>query len=138
MQCHCCLQHTGTESSDQVRCGNENIDFKLDQYVGLVTFGLTDTMDVSVAIPIERVSLGVTVTGNQYFVLATYDQQGNRRIPRRVKSRSAHYATFVRVRQRNRRRDRQCQENILGQERERKSPSSLQRECSCGFPAVMH
>ncbi len=55
----------------------DNIDFKLDQYVGLITFGLTDTIDVSVAIPIERVSLGVTVTGNQYFVLATYDQQGN-------------------------------------------------------------
>ena len=71
------LGQTGTSSVIQYVAETENIDFKLDQYVGLVTFGLTDTLDVSVAIPIERVSLGVTVAGNQYFVLATYDPQGN-------------------------------------------------------------
>ena len=38
----------------------ENIDFKLDQYVGLVTFGLDEKTDVSVIIPFARVSIGAT------------------------------------------------------------------------------
>ena len=37
----------------------ERISFKLDQYVIVGTYGLTDRTDVSVVIPIERVSIGV-------------------------------------------------------------------------------
>lgn len=36
-----------------------NVDFHLNQYVGLVTYGLTKTTDVSVVVPINDVSLSV-------------------------------------------------------------------------------
>ena len=44
-----------------------NISMKLDQYVGVVTFGLTTKTDVSVVIPIDRVAIGVYTTGTSYF-----------------------------------------------------------------------
>ena len=45
---------------------NNRIDTKLNQYVGFLTYGLTRHMDVSVAVPFNRVSLGVSTTGTEY------------------------------------------------------------------------
>lgn len=36
------------------------------QYTALVAFGLTSRIDLSVAIPFERISMGVSVNGNEY------------------------------------------------------------------------
>ena len=44
------------------------IDARINQYVGTATFGITDHIDVSVALPFERVSLGAGVTGNENIV----------------------------------------------------------------------
>jgi hypothetical protein len=45
---------------------NNRFDTKADQYAIFGTFGLTDRIDVSVAIPFQRVSLGVTVRGTEF------------------------------------------------------------------------
>jgi hypothetical protein len=42
------------------------VDFKLDQYVGVVAFGLSDTTDLAMIIPIERVSIGASSAGTIY------------------------------------------------------------------------
>ena len=57
---------TSTQITQYVQQRND-IDFKLDQYVGIVTFGLTTKTDISVVIPIDRVSIGVSTQGNEYF-----------------------------------------------------------------------
>ena len=47
----------------------DRISFKLDQYVIVGTYGLTDRLDVSVVVPINRVSIGVGQTsGTEYFI----------------------------------------------------------------------
>jgi outer membrane putative beta-barrel porin/alpha-amylase len=48
----------------------EKIDMKLDQYVGLATFGLTANTDVSVIIPFGRVSIGTDSAVTLYSVAA--------------------------------------------------------------------
>jgi hypothetical protein len=40
----------------------EYVDFKLDQYVGLLTYGVTSRTDISVLLPFERVSIGAAPT----------------------------------------------------------------------------
>jgi len=55
---------------------NENIDFKLDQYVGLATFGLDDKTDVSVIIPFARVSIGANSVVMLYNIGADGSAQG--------------------------------------------------------------
>jgi hypothetical protein len=54
----------------------DKMDFKLDQYVALATFGLDNKTDVSVVLPFERVSLGVGTNGTQYVVGNDGSQQG--------------------------------------------------------------
>ena len=44
----------------------EHISFKYDQYVTVFTVGLTQTTDVSVIVPINRVSIGAGNVGSQY------------------------------------------------------------------------
>jgi hypothetical protein len=44
------------------------IDAKINQYVATATYGITDRIDVSVALPFERVALGVGVKGNENIV----------------------------------------------------------------------
>lgn len=46
----------------------EHISFKYNQYVGIATFGLNTSTDVTLVVPFERVSVGVGTTGSQYFV----------------------------------------------------------------------
>ncbi len=45
---------------------NLNTNFKLDQYVGVIAFGITKTTDVWMTIPINRVAIGVFSAGTQY------------------------------------------------------------------------
>ncbi len=54
----------------------DKMDFKLDQYVVLATFGLDDKTDVSLVFPFERVSLGVGTNGTQYVVGNDGSKQG--------------------------------------------------------------
>ena len=42
------------------------LDTTIDQYVAFGTFGLTNRIDVSLAVPIERISMGVRTTGTEY------------------------------------------------------------------------
>jgi hypothetical protein len=49
----------------------EHISFKYDQYVTTFTVGLTDKTDVSLILPINRVSLGVGSVGPQYQYIFT-------------------------------------------------------------------
>ena len=51
-----------------------NINFHLDQYVGILTYGLTRTTDVSVVVPFSNVSLAVTTSNFQTYV---YDSSAN-------------------------------------------------------------
>jgi hypothetical protein len=46
----------------------DSVSLKMDQYVGLVTYGINDKTDISVIVPIERVSMSTNAVGNQYFV----------------------------------------------------------------------
>ena len=56
----------------------EYVDFKFDQYVGLITFGVTRNTDVSVLLPFERVSVGATTTDDYvYSVDAAGRAQGS-------------------------------------------------------------
>ena len=50
------------------------VNFQLDQYVGLVTYGVTRTTDVSVVVPINDVSLAVTTSNFQTYL---YDSRAN-------------------------------------------------------------
>ena len=63
---------TGTPTQLQYVVQTERIAFKLDQYVIVGTYGLTDRLDVSVVVPIERVSIGVGQSsagpGTEYIV----------------------------------------------------------------------
>jgi len=45
---------------------NNRVDAKIDQYAAFASFGLTSRIDVSVAIPFERVSMGVSSKGTEY------------------------------------------------------------------------
>ncbi len=60
---------SGSKETTQYAQQTNDIDFKLDQYVGVVTFGLTSKTDVSMVIPIDRVSIGVATQGTEYFFL---------------------------------------------------------------------
>jgi len=55
------------EQSAQVVTSTENrVDTKVDQFVAFGTFGLTRTIDVSVAVPFERISMGANTAGTEF------------------------------------------------------------------------
>ena len=45
-----------------------NVGLKLDQYVGVATYGVTKKIDVSVIVPINRVSLSSSPVATNYYV----------------------------------------------------------------------
>jgi hypothetical protein len=45
---------------------NNRINSTVNQYAAYATFGLTNRIDVSIAVPFERISLGVSSTGTEY------------------------------------------------------------------------
>lgn len=46
---------------DAIAAGNSRVDLKIHQFVGYVTFGLTDSLDVSVALPLLRVDMRYSI-----------------------------------------------------------------------------
>lgn len=42
------------------------IDAKLNQYVGFLTYGVSGVVDISIAVPFNRIALGVTTVGHEY------------------------------------------------------------------------
>ena len=63
-------------SSNSTLYVTETVDsnFKVNQYVGIGTFGVTDKLDVSIIVPIERVSIGSSNLNGQEYIL---DAQSN-------------------------------------------------------------
>ena len=68
--------NNGKPTSTQYIQETLKVDFKLDQYVGVMAFGLTDTTDVAFIIPVERVSIGASSAGTAYFFLPDGTPQG--------------------------------------------------------------
>jgi hypothetical protein len=77
----------GFQFSQSVQVGNQPTDtqaissselnkvgFQLDQYVGLITYGLTSTTDVSIALPFNDVSLSAVSSNFKAYI---YDQNSN-------------------------------------------------------------
>jgi hypothetical protein len=61
-----------SQQNPQVVTSTQNrVDAKVDQYVAFGTFGLTDRIDVALAIPFESISMGVSSTGTEYCTTCT-------------------------------------------------------------------
>lgn len=61
------LLYFPSQNSPTVVTATENrLDTHVDQYVAFGTFGITDRIDVSLAIPIERVSMSLSSSGTEY------------------------------------------------------------------------
>jgi hypothetical protein len=65
------LDSPGASGPDTLAAVNSRIDLKIHQYVGYVTFGLTDNIDVSAAVPVLRVDMRYTINER------LYDSNGN-------------------------------------------------------------
>jgi hypothetical protein len=52
---------TNPTTPDALAVGNSRVDLKIHQFVGYMTFGLTDGIDVSVAVPVLRVDMRYTL-----------------------------------------------------------------------------
>jgi len=48
---------------------NTNLKFKIDQFIGVATFGISNRIDLSAIVPVEYVSLGATTSGSQSYVV---------------------------------------------------------------------
>jgi hypothetical protein len=47
-----------------------NVHFKIDQYIAIATYGINNKLDVSIILPIERVSIGAATSNtNEYLVV---------------------------------------------------------------------
>jgi hypothetical protein len=56
-----------SEQNPQFVTSTENrVDTKIDQFVVFATYGLTSRLDISVAVPFERISMGVSSNGTEY------------------------------------------------------------------------
>ncbi len=55
-----------SQNATVITATDNRVDSRVNQYVVFGTFGLSDHVDVSVAIPIERVSLGVASKGTEF------------------------------------------------------------------------
>jgi hypothetical protein len=53
-----------------------NIHFKLNQYVAIATFGVTDKLDVSMILPVERVSIGTESFNTSEYIVNTANNNG--------------------------------------------------------------
>lgn len=60
---------TGAILSNTYTTETADIHFKLNQYVAVGTFGVTDRLDVSMVLPIERVSIGSATLNTQAYIL---------------------------------------------------------------------
>jgi hypothetical protein len=60
---------------------NNRINSTVNQYVAYATFGLTNRVDVSIAVPFERISLGVSSTGTEYSTTTNAQQSFQEFVP---------------------------------------------------------
>lgn len=51
-----------------------NLNFRVDQFIGVATYGLTDRVDLTLIVPSERVSLGATTFNSKSFIVNTSNQ----------------------------------------------------------------
>jgi hypothetical protein len=58
--------YPSTESPEVVTQTNNRIDIKVNQYVAFLTYGLSKKVDVSVAVPYNRIAMSVTSMGTEY------------------------------------------------------------------------
>ena len=58
-----------------------NIHFKVNQYVAVATYGLMDKLDISVVVPVERVSIGAATFNAQEYLVAGGVTQGPYKVP---------------------------------------------------------
>jgi hypothetical protein len=65
------LPGTKTVISNTYTSEVTNLNFRIDQFIGVATFGLTDKIDLSVIIPSERVSLGATTENSESYIVNT-------------------------------------------------------------------
>ena len=60
---------TGAVLSNTFTTETANIHFKLDQYIAVATYGVSNRLDVSMILPIERVSVGTATLNTQAYIL---------------------------------------------------------------------
>ena len=60
---------TNTVLSNTYTTENTRLAFKIDQYIGVATYGVSSRMDVSVIVPVTRVSLGATTYNSTSYIL---------------------------------------------------------------------
>ena len=58
-----------------------DIHFKINQYVAIATYGVTDKLDLSMILPIERVSIGTSSFNTQEFIVDTASNVGQGPFP---------------------------------------------------------
>ncbi len=62
-------QGTNTVLSNTYTTEDTKLSFKINQFIGVATLGLTSRVDVTVIVPIERVSLGATTFNSTSYIL---------------------------------------------------------------------
>jgi len=63
------LPGTSTLLSNTYTTEQTNLKFRINQYIGVATFGLTDKVDFTVIVPAERVSLGATTFDAESYIV---------------------------------------------------------------------
>jgi len=76
-----CQNQPGCPNQTAYTATQNRFDIKADQYAAFAVFGLTDRVDLSVAVPFERVGLGVSVAGTEYLVGSTATQSFQFHLP---------------------------------------------------------
>lgn len=64
---------TGAVLSDTYTSESTNIHFKVNQYVAVGTFGITNRIDVSAVVPMERISIGAETYNTEAYILNAYN-----------------------------------------------------------------
>jgi hypothetical protein len=54
------------QSPQVVTTTSNRIDTKVNQYVGFLTYGISRSLDISIAVPFSRIALGVSTVGTEY------------------------------------------------------------------------
>ena len=62
-------QGTNTVLSNTYTSEDTKLSFKINQFIGVATFGITNRIDMSVIVPVERVSLGATTFNSNSYIL---------------------------------------------------------------------
>jgi len=63
------VPNTNTVSTYTYTSEDTNLHFKIDQFVSVATYGLTNRVDFSVIVPVEYISMGSTTYNEQSYIL---------------------------------------------------------------------